>query len=406
MTIDVAQVPVAEAPPTRPPHPGVIASRWGNCGALLGGGLVLLVALPLRPGPDAGPWDDLVWTILAVAAGIVLGIIGGTIGTFWGLRRNGLPYAATTSLVYIPVATVCAGLTAGVGALVAPALAWWLVDGVRGGRFKPRPPLYYGSPEALAEDARSRRRRSLAPRLAITVVLCAGATSWVLNYFGYQLGGELHGELFVWATCLPALVVVPVVLLRGRLRTRCLIAGIVAAVLGAGSLVPSAASSAPPSGARLERLALDLPGPPGQHVAEHHSALGVDLPGGEPAPITILTSVPEGSVPPDLPSALTPQSDGRLPEDWSTQLQTGEPLKASEEGEQAADLWEEALPDGDWRVDRFTTAEYGNPIGPPWGSGLAGATQAPHRATYANWTGVRVTVFPYYDGALVVVTVR
>lgn len=331
-----------------PRGPYAVASLWGGAGVLAGAAAGVGACLPFYPEHDEG-WAQLGWILLTAVVASLLALLAGAVAVHRGLRRAGHDRAGRTALVFVPVALLLGAATAGVGALAAPAGARWLVEGFR-------------RPTGWAPG-----RSGLAQRLVLAVLGVGLATTWTLRRTGYALGGELHGELLVWAACLPVLVAVPVLLLRRQVRLPLLVAGIAVAAALVGAAVPDAVADAHPSAERLADTVAALPVPAGQRVVEQRT--GVVQDSGWALPMTVLST--GGPVPPLRPGL------------------TGDAT--------AARAWEDVLEQEGWVRDAPGDAY--------WLARDTGALLAPYaRFTQGPW--VRATVVPYGDGALVVVSTR
>lgn len=404
-------LPPQNTPPTRPKAPYVTALLWGDAGMVAGAAVVLLLALPFYPRNDDG-WAALGWLLLVVAAGAVAGLVAGTTALWRGLRRSGAAHPRATALTFVPVAVLLGAFTAGVGVLAAPPLAHWLVEGFAR-RSAARPGV--GSPagtvgtaaapstagygpdgyRAPASAAERPRRNGTPQRVLIALVLSALATVVTLDKAGSTLGGELYGELMVWALCLPVLIVLPLLLLGRRLPVAVLAGGIAVLAGLAALAVPGAVENAHPSPARLERLASDLPVPPGQQVQERAAWRADNDITDTPLPVQVLLSGPTGSAS-SIPLALRGPSES-----------PGQRLAATARGQQAADAWELVLQAEGWEVDEYSGAAYPGSSGSSWLPDAAqSVVDAPRRVRYERGPWVRASVVPYGDGALVVVTTR
>jgi hypothetical protein len=335
-------------------HPALTATWWGGAGLLGGVATGVLVLLPLYPEDDSG-FEGLGWFLMAMALGALLGLVAGAALLQRGLRRAGAAHPGRTALAFVPIAVLLAAVTVGVGALAAPALAHWVVDG-----FTRRPgwgPVRAGG---------------LAQRLVVTLVVSAGLASWGLATLGYELGGRVGGVWLTWAAVLPAVVVPPVLLLRTALPWRVLAAGIAAAALLLGLAAPGATRNAHPTSDRLEQIARDLPVPPGQSVTAVRSSVLRNI--SWDVPVTLLST---GGPAPAL----------------------GFPLPADPRGVAAARQWEAALVEQGWvRTSQQDTSTY-------WLPDAARGTLE-ERPIYELGLWTRAAVVPYGDGALVLLSVR
>lgn len=278
------------------------------------------MAAPFYPFDDAGGWDQLGWFVYTALAAVATALVAGAIGVVVGLRRGGHRRTAATALTFVPVALLLAAVTAGVGALAAPAVACWLVAG-----FASRPGTA-GESADLQQPVPTTRplrpvRAGLAQRLLVVLVVCGLVTALVLNELGFRLGGRDRSELLVWAACLPVLVVVPVALLRRRVPAAAVAALVAAMATLAALAVPAAVANAHPSPARLFRSVSQLPVPEGYAVAAHQQAVtsgladaGLDSPGPDRLVlVNVVTIAPVPAAAPAIPAALRPDDEGRLP---------------------------------------------------------------------------------------------
>ena len=215
------------------------ATRWGAAGLAGGALLGVLLVLPLRPATDEG-FARLGWLLLVLGAAALLALVGGALAVHRGLRRAGDPLALRTALLLVPVAVLLGAVTAGAGALAAPAVARWLAGGL--GRT-----TGWGPPPT-----------GLAQRLVVTAVACLLLLAWALPEAGHALGGRVGGALLTWVAVLPAVVLPPLLLLRGRVPWPALAAGTTAAAALVGLAVPQAVAGARPTPARLEQVTDDL----------------------------------------------------------------------------------------------------------------------------------------------------
>jgi hypothetical protein len=335
-------------------HPALTATWWGGAGLLGGAATGVLVLLPLYPEDDSG-FEGLGWFLMAMALGALLGLVAGAALLLRGLRRAGAAHPGRTALAFVPIAVLLASVTAGAGALAAPALAHWVVDG-----FTRRPgwgPVRAGG---------------LAQRLVVTLVVSAGLASWALATLGAELGGRVGGGWLIWAAALPAVVAPPLLLLRAVLPWRVLVAWTGAAALLLALAAPGATRNAHPTPDRLEQIARDLPVPPGQDVTALRSSVLRNI--SWDVPVTLLST--GGPVP-----AL------------------GSPLPADARGVAAARQWEAVLVEEGWvRTSQQDTSTYWLP------DPARGTLEEQPLYELGLWT--RAAVVPYHDGALVLLSVR
>lgn len=113
--------------------------------------------------------------------------------------------------------------------------------------------------------SRSGRTGGVLPRAGLALAGCVAATGLVLGVAGPRVGGQAQGEVLVWVLCLPALVVVPGVLLRGRVGWPVVLNAALAMGAVVWLLVPGAVAGAHPTSTRLAQdvSALAVPGRPG-----------------------------------------------------------------------------------------------------------------------------------------------
>jgi hypothetical protein len=382
----------------RPSSPYAVALLWGNAGLLGGASVTALAALPFRP--TSGGWDELGWLLVTLAACAAVGALAAA-GALWtGLRRCGASRPALTAVAYLPVAVLLAAVTAGVGVLAAPAAAVWLVDGLR----RPAQPGY-GPGGRLAD-----RRHGLPQRLVLTLVGCALVTAWVLGDIGHRWGGLVHGEVVVWAACLPALVGLPALLLGGRVRWRWIGALVVALCVVAAFAVPGAVADSRPTADRLLREVEALPVPDGAAVTAtaQASASWGSFDSAE-LPVISVVAEPAGAEPGmPVPAALSPDPTGRLP---GRHFQQGvvvvDARPATASGERLAREWEERLMADGWKVDEYSLTSTQSPSETYWLPEPARALvdARPHRRlTDGPWR--RAVAVPYGDAALLVVSLR
>lgn len=220
-------------------NPVWTATRWGAPGTLAGALLGVAVLLPFYPDSAEG-FAELGWMLAAAALAAAPGLLAGALATWSGLRRAGAPYAGRTALVFVPTALLLGAVSAGVGALAAPAAARWLVDGLT------RRPGW------------GPQRGGLAQRLVLALVGSALLATWGLSAAGHELGGRVGGAALTWAAVLPAVVVLPVLLLRKVVRWPLLAGGIALAAALLALAVPGAVAGAHPTPERLEQIAHGL----------------------------------------------------------------------------------------------------------------------------------------------------
>ena len=391
---------VLEPTSVRPPSPGargpgLTASIWGAAGMLAAAALAALVALPLRPDSDRDGWAEIGWILMLLIGGAVAVLIAGTACVYVGLRRAGHPRAALTAGVFIPAAVLLGAVSAGVGALAAPAVASWVVTGFAR---TPTSPAYPPVRPTRSFDG-------LAQRLLVTLVVCAGVTSYTLQQLGYRLGGEDRGEVLVWALCLPALVVVPVLVLRRSLPVVAL-AGLVVVMAGiTGAAVPAVVESAHPSPERLARLVSDIPMPTGlQTKARADGVVVARVPSAydEEQPFAVRVVGPAAATGLGVPAELQPDGEGRLWRSPGFVVPRVGAAPASTLGRAAADEWEKLLVSGGWTVDEYSRSGNSSWLPGP----AAGFVDAPGRLRYDLGLWVRASVVPYGDGAVLVVSTR
>lgn len=205
--------------------------------------------------------------------------------------------------------------------------------------------------------SRSGRTGGVLPRAGLALAGCVAATGLVLGVAGPRVGGQAQGEVLVWVLCLPALVVVPGVLLRGRVGWPVVLNAALAMGVAVWLLVPGAVADAHPTSTRLAQDVSALAVPDGQRVVERRELVGQAArdAGGDVA--AVLRSAPSGGA-------------GRA----------AAVLPATDAGRAAAAAWGEAL-----EAAGFDRTD---------GGGFE----------RGRWTSARVE--PQGDGALVVVVVR
>lgn len=212
----------------------------------------------------------------------------------------------------------------------------------------------------------SGRTGGVLPRAALSLAGCVAATGLVLGVAGPRVGGQAQGEVLVWVLCLPALVVVPGALLRGRVGWPVLLNAALAMGAVVWLLVPGAVSDAHPTSTRLAQDVSALAVPDGQHVVERRDRTDAvaRAAGGDAA--VVVRSAPDGRR----------GSAGPVPGTWPVTS----PVQPTDGGRAAARGWEAALGSAGF----VRTADGGFERGP--------------------WTSARV--LPHGDGALVVVVGR
>lgn len=206
--------------------------------------------------------------------------------------------------------------------------------------------------------SRSGRTGGVLPRAGIALAGCVVATGLVLGVAGPRVGGQAQGEVLVWVLCLPALVVVPGVLLRGRVGWPVVLNAALAMGAAVWLLVPGAVADAHPTSTRLAQDVAALAVPDGQQVVERSELVGEaarEAAGGDVA--VLLRSEPSAGA--GRPGAAVPVTDA---------------------GRAAAAAWGEALEAAGFVPRASGGFERG------------------------RWTSARV--LPQGDGALVVVVAR
>ena len=343
------------SPAAPPRHPALTATLWGGAGLLGGAATGVLVLLPFYPEDDSG-FQGLGWFLMALALGAVLALIAGSILLHRGLSRAGADHPGRTTLVFVPTAVLLAGVSGGVAALAAPAVAHWVAGGFARRSTGWGPPRVGGLPQ----------------RLLVALVVSGGLTVWGLNAIGYELGGRVGGTFLTWLAVLPAVVVPPLLILRGVLPWRVLGAGVAAAAILLAPATPQFTRNAHPTPERLEQIARTLPVPDGQAVSEVRTSVLRD--NSWDVPLTLLSTA--GPAP-----AL-----GVVP-------------VAGPQGAAAAAAWESVLLQEGWTPRRAEeTSTY-------WLPDRAQPLVA-GRQMYELGTWTRATVVPHGDGALVVLSVR
>ena len=331
------------------------ATLWGGAGLLGGAAAGVLLVLPFYPEDDTG-WAELGWALMALTLGALLALAAGTVLLHRGLRRIGAEHVGRTTAFFVPTALLLGGMTAGVGALAAPAVAHWLAGGFVRRREGWGPPRPGGLPQ----------------RLVVTVVVCVALSAWALNRFGYELGGRVGGTAMAWAASLPAVVVPPVLLLRRVLPWRRLGLGIAAAAALLGLAAPASTRDVHPTPERLEQIVRDLPVPAGQSVADVRTSVLRDS--HWDTPLTLLST------------------GGRAPE-------PGTAVLADPRGTDATRAWERLLSDAGWEPTPSADVSLS------WLPLPLRQSLLPH-AHYELGLWIRATVVPYGDGALLVVSTR
>lgn len=422
-------------------------AQWGIlgmlAGALAGAAPGTLLAYTLVPDDSTG-WDDL-GRIIIIMAAAVLGALG--LGAYLlakGLKEDGHQHGAKTAMTMIPTAVLLGAVTGGIGALAAPLLARWIVEGftkrqeTREGygpagtrTVAEKPGAGEGLPGAL-------QREGLPQRLVVTLAAVGIGATLLLGKYGYELGGRVNGEAYVWAVAaLPALLV-PALLLRKHLAAPG-VAGLTAALaLLVGLGVPGATASARSTPERLQKEALQVEVPPGQEVVQVVTAATPQfqyVQTEETHPVVIIQTTAVGSEAMTLPAALDPGPDGLLTQDGLSdrgprageepggsreileelnraleEAQTAAAAPATPTGEAAARAYTEALKDAGWEVDEYSTPEYKERLGGP---GPA-ASWLPQDAAvllegdviYGKGPWDRVGVLPYGDGLVAVYSQR
>ena len=336
-------------------HPALTATWWGGAGLLGGAAAGVLVLLPFYPDTDEG-FAELGWFLMALALGAALALIAGSVLLHRGLRRAGADHPGRTTLVFVPAAILLAGVTAGVGALAAPALAHWIADGFGRRQAGWGPPRVGGLPQ----------------RLIVAVVVSTGLALWGLNEIGHELGGRVGGTALTWLAVLPTVIVPPVLLLRRVLDWRLLAGGLAAAALLLGLTAPGVTQDVHPTPERLEQIATDLPVPEGQEVTDVRTTVLRD--NGWDIPVTVLSTGGPAPAP-------------------------GTPPAADPRGEGAARQWEAVLSEQGW------TQSPSSEISHYWLPEDLQAALRPH-AQYELGPWIRASVVPYGDGALLVLSTR
>jgi hypothetical protein len=331
------------------------ATVWGGAGVLGGAATGVLVLLPFRPDTDER-FAELGWLLMMLAVGGALALSAGALLLHRGLTRAGAEHPGGTTLVFLPTAVLLGSVTAGVGALAAPALAHWIADGFARRREGWGPPRTGGLPQ----------------RLIVTAVVSLALASWALNRFGYDPGGRVGGTALAWAAASPTVVLPPVLLLRRVLAWRWIGAGIAVAAALLALAAPQFTAQVHPTPERLEQIVRDLPVPEGQSVDEVRTAVLRDS--SWDIPVTLLST------------------GGKAPDPgWAA---TYDPR-----GTDAARTWEAVLSDQGWEpTPSAEVSPYWLPE--PLRSSLRGHAQ------YELGLWIRASVVPYGDGAVLVVSTR
>lgn len=332
------------------------ATLWGGAGLLGGAAAGAVLVLPFRPDTDEG-FAELGWLLMMLAVGALLALVAGAVLLHRGLTRAGAEHVGLTTAFFLPTAVLLAGVSAGIGALAAPAAAHWIAGGFARRREGWGPPRAGGLPQ----------------RVVVTGVLCIALSAWALTRFGYQLGGRVGGTALAWAASLPAVVLPQVLLLRRVLDPLRLAAGIAAAAALLAVGAPGATRNAHPTPERLEQIARDLPVPAGQAVDDVQSAVLRDG-SSWVIPMTLLST------------------DGRAPE-------VGAAVPADPRGEPAARQWEAVLSEQGWEPTPSSDVSH------YWLPEPLRTSLGPH-AQYELGPWIRASVVPYGGGALLVVSTR
>lgn len=342
-------------------------------------GAVIVVTVGMLPLlPDDEGWDRLGWFIWLLVLGAGAALVAGAV-TLWNrLRAADAPYAGQTALAFLPVAVLMGAVTAGVGALVAPPVARWLVLGLH----DPAEPGYGPAPTTTLGRLSA---TGVWPRLLLTVVVVWLALLWLLDEVGHAVGGEVHGSLLTWAAALPVVVVVPVVLL-GR-RSWALTAAL--AVAGAAFAVPVAQDATRFAHPSVERLDRDV------------SAVG--LPAGTTERQHVVTtreSAFTSDFDRDLPVVVVgadAQLDGDL-EPLATET-TGFLSPATARGKEVATAWAEEFRAAGWEQPNASPEHRV----PPGLQDLLGRPGVVHLG-YGTW--VDTVIVPGGDGAVALTITR
>jgi len=337
--MDPTMTTTPEAPPTPTAGPDrrlLRAWGWTVLAILAAVGVVIVVSLPFYPRDDTDSWAELGWVIFVGLAAITLGLLAGTVTLWLRLRAERAPYAGQVALAFVPVALLMGALTAGLGALLAPPVAWWLVRGLH----RPAQPGW-GVPEQ--DPVRRLTVTGTWPRLVLAVVLMWLGTWWTIGRAGHRFGGELHGDLITFAVCAPLVVVVPVVLLVRRawwlaLALACL------GLLLTWWAVPDATDSAHLSAERLrhEVAAVGVPDDTTRTGLETGATPGGEASYGYELPIVVVGAdapVPAGLV--DGTPSASPQGTPRgqqVAAQWSDDLEDAGWERTADE-EAAAAMW-------------------------------------------------------------------
>lgn len=95
---------------------------------LVGAAAVVVLALPLRPDSSDG-FADLGWFLFVLGGVALVAVLVGMTTLFVTLCHGKDPHPIATGLVFLPVAVTLGAVSAGVAALLAPGIAYWLVSG-------------------------------------------------------------------------------------------------------------------------------------------------------------------------------------------------------------------------------------------------------------------------------------
>jgi hypothetical protein len=133
---------------------------------------IVLVGLVGYPWDNSDGWADLVWFIYVAIAMAAVALPAGAVTFGVRLKRTGDPHPVVTGFLVVPVAVALGAVSAGVGALLAPPVAFWFVSGFSRRRAGPAGPG---------------RHHGLAQRVVVALLVCGLAISWVVNWLGYQL---------------------------------------------------------------------------------------------------------------------------------------------------------------------------------------------------------------------------
>jgi hypothetical protein len=344
----------------------------------------VLVALLFYPWDDTSGWAGLGWFIYTLGAAAVVGLITGTSVFWWQLVERQVPHPGQTALVFVPVALLLGAVSAGVGALLAPPVAWWLVRGLH------RPATPEAAVAAYGVTPPPTRGRLVATgawqRALISAVVVWLGLVWLIDELASRWGGEVNGPALVWAATLPLAVGVPA-LLVGR-RSWAVTAAL--AVAGAALAVPITLDEtryAHPSTERVER-----------------DVSRVGLPAGTTRQQFLVTEVVETdatySVPYDLPVVVV-GADAELVGDlepWTSTIAASLPAP-SPRGREVAEQWAEDFREAGWEDNPGSDAYV-----------LPHSLQEPLERggtvhlTQGTW--VRTFIYPAGDGAVAVTIAR